>query len=74
MIFKKGDVIEYPNGLDCVVKYVDENDFIHMFTFDGTIEVMRKGVLLRGIASGRIKFKNYGRDLQPIKYVRPNQL
>jgi hypothetical protein len=69
MIFKEGDIIEYPNNLTCMVKCVDEYGFVHMFSFEGTIEVIKRSVLLNGIAKGNIKFKNYGKDLQPIKYI-----
>lgn len=69
MIFKKGDIIEYPNGLCCIVKCTDEHGFVYMFTFDGTIEVIKRSVLVNGVAKGKIKFKNYGKDLHPIKHI-----
>ena len=73
MIFKEGDEIEYPNGLCCIIKTVIDG-YVYLYTFDGMITLVERGLLLNGIASGRLKFKNYGKELHPIKHLGEHTL
>ncbi len=76
MMFKKDDILQFHYGIDhpdCKIIYTYEycgDRWVYMVSTEGTYITYSRSYLVSEIASGRISFKRYGKELKPSFMVK----
>ena len=75
MLFKIGDVLEYPNGYSAVILDIDNGyEFITIEISNGEKFTLDRSSLVMGIASGRIKFKSFSDNVKPTLFIKKHKI
>jgi len=69
MLFKVGDVLGYFGGYNAVITQIDDFNFIYLECSDGSTIVVKRSEIIKGITSGRIKFKSFADNIKPQHWI-----
>jgi hypothetical protein len=55
----------YFGGYNAVITQIDDFNFIYLECSDGSTIVVKRSEIIKGITSGRIKFKSFADNIKP---------
>ena len=73
MLFKIGDVLEYPNGYSAIICEIDD-EFIELEISNGEKITMFRKSLILAISLGRIKFKSFSSNVKPPLFIKKHKI